>query len=158
MAQLSRVGFDSGIPQMFSTVVLIVLTCAIVILVHFEAMSLMSKVADRVHWPVRIGLLVGVFTMLVAHSIEVWIFAGAIYLAIEVLHLGMVEGPFDGTARDYLYFSLVNYTTLGYGEIVPTGHLRTLSGFEALTGLLMMAWSAAFTVFRLTDRWRSGLS
>jgi len=26
-----------------------------------------------------------------------------------------------------------------------------------LIGLLMMAWSAAFTVFRLTDRWRANL-
>ena len=78
-------------------------------------------------------------------------------MATEILQPGSLSGAFDGSARDYLYISLVNYTTLGYGEIAPTGHLRTICGFEALTGLLMMAWSAAFTVFRLTDRWKASL-
>ncbi len=66
-------------------------------------------------------------------------------------------GAHDSSARDYLYISLVNYTTLGYGEIVPTGHLRTICGFEALIGLLMVGWTTAFTVFRLTDRWKANL-
>ena len=136
------------------------LTCtvsAIVILVHFEVMTLMTKLANRVHWPVRVGLLVGVFVLFTAHSAEVWIFAGGLYIGAEILQIGGFDGPFDGRARDYLYISLVNYTTLGYGEIVPTGYLRTICGFEALIGLLMMAWSAAFTIFRLTARWRAGL-
>lgn len=143
--------------QMITATLLTAATSAIVILIHFEVMTLMSKLANRVHWPVRIGLLVGVFTHFVAHSLEVWVFASALYLVIEVLNLGVFVGPFDGSAHDYLYISLVNYTTLGYGEIVPTGLLRTICGFEALIGLLMMAWSAAFTIFRLTDRWRAGL-
>lgn len=103
------------------------------------------------------SLLLGVFALFAAHSLEVWIFAGGLYFASEIAQLGDLTGTFDGSARDYLYISLVNYTTLGYGEIVPTGHLRTICGFEALIGLLMMAWSAAFTVFRLTDRWRANL-
>jgi len=142
---------------MIVATVLTTFTSAIVILIHFEVMTLMSKLSNRVRWPVRVGLLVGVFTLFAAHSLEVWVFAGALYVATDLLHLGGFDGPFDGSARDYLYISLVNYTTLGYGEIVPTGYLRTICGFEALIGLLMMAWSAAFTVFRLSDRWRSGL-
>jgi hypothetical protein len=143
--------------QMIVATLLTAVTSAIVILIHFEIMTLMSKLANRVRWPVRIGLLVGVLTLFLAHSIEVWVFAGALYVGQEILQLGTLDGAFDGSARDYLYISLVNYTTLGYGEIVPTGYLRTICGFEALIGLLMMAWSAAFTVFRLTDRWKAGL-
>jgi hypothetical protein len=130
---------------------------ALVIVVHFETMTWLTKIARRTHLPTRIGLLIGVFTLFAAHSLEVWIFAGGLYFANEIAGLGSLSGAFDGSARDYLYISLVNYTTLGYGEIVPTGHLRTICGFEALTGLLMMAWSAAFTVFRLTDRWKANL-
>lgn len=142
---------------MLAATAITIVISAIVILVHFETMTLLTKLGRMTHWPTRMGLLLGVFTLFAAHSLEVWIFAGGLYLANEVFELGTLSGAFSGSARDYLYISLVNYTTLGYGEIVPTGHLRTICGFEALIGLLMMAWSAAFTVFRLTDRWKASL-
>ena len=103
--------------QMIVATLLTAVTSAIVILIHFEIMTLMSKLANRVRWPVRIGLLVGVFTLFLAHSIEVWVFAGALYVGQEILQLGTLDGAFDGSARDYLYISLVNYTTLGYGVV-----------------------------------------
>ncbi len=130
---------------------------AIVILVHFETMTWLTRLDRLTRWPPRIGLLFGLFTLFTAHSLEVWIFAGGLYFATEIMELGTLSGAFNGSARDYLYISLVNYTTLGYGEIVPTGHLRTICGFEALMGLLMVGWTTAFTVFRLTDRWKATL-
>jgi hypothetical protein len=142
---------------MLAATAITVIISAIVIIVHFETMTYLTKLGRATHLPTRISLLLGVFTLFAAHSLEVWIFAGGLYLANDVWELGTLSGAFDGSARDYLYISLVNYTTLGYGEIVPVGHLRTICGFEALIGLLMMAWSAAFTVFRLTDRWRASL-
>ncbi len=45
---------------------------------------------------------------------------------------------------DYLYFSLVNYNTLGLGDIYPTGHLRFLAGVEAVNGFLLISCSATF--------------
>lgn len=142
---------------MLAATAITIVVSALTIIVHFETMTWLTKIARKAHLPTRIGLLAGVFSLFAAHSLEVWIFAGGLYMANEVLMIGGFDGPFDGSARDYLYISLVNYTTLGYGEIVPTGHLRTICGFEALIGLLMMAWSAAFTVFRLTDRWKANL-
>ena len=49
--------------------------------------------------------------------------------------------------------SVVTYASVGYGDIRPTGFIRTMCGFEALTGILMMAWSAAYTVSRLQELW-----
>ena len=143
---------------MLAATTITIIISAIVILVHFETMTWLTKMARTTRLPTRLSLLLGVFALFAAHSLEVWIFAGGLYFAREIAQLGDLTGTFDGSARDYLYISLVNYTTLGYGEIVPTGHLRTICGFEALIGLLMMAWSAAFTVFRLTDRWRANLN
>ncbi|NJF26121.1 two pore domain potassium channel family protein [Thermococcus sp. Bubb.Bath] len=38
-----------------------------------------------------------------------------------------------------LYYPLVTFTTLGYGDMHPTGWLKALSALEALTGAVFMA-------------------
>lgn len=38
-----------------------------------------------------------------------------------------------------MYYSLVTFTTLGYGDMHPTGWLKALSAIEALTGAVFMA-------------------
>ena len=40
---------------------------------------------------------------------------------------------------DIFYFSLVNYTSLGLGDIYPTGHSRFLAGLESLNGFLLIS-------------------
>lgn len=45
---------------------------------------------------------------------------------------------------DLFYFSLINITTLGLGDIYPTGHLRALAGIESLTGFLLISCTAQF--------------
>lgn len=39
----------------------------------------------------------------------------------------------------YLYFSIVTFTTLGFGDVSATGNLALLSAGQALSGALMMA-------------------
>ena len=38
-----------------------------------------------------------------------------------------------------------------------TRKLVAVACYLGIVSLLMMAWSAAFTVFRLTDRWKANL-
>jgi voltage-gated potassium channel Kch len=49
------------------------------------------------------------------------------------------------------YFSIVTYTTVGYGDLVPPRQWRLAAGVEALTGILMCGWSAAF-IFAVVSR------
>jgi len=42
-----------------------------------------------------------------------------------------------------IYFSLVTFTTLGYGEITISSTNRILSGFEAMNGVLLLGWTTA---------------
>jgi hypothetical protein len=42
------------------------------------------------------------------------------------------------------YFSAVTYTTTGYGDLVLPEQWRLVGGVEALTGILMCAWSSGF--------------
>jgi hypothetical protein len=50
----------------------------------------------------------------------------------------------------FAYFAFVNYTTLGYGDIVPVERWRLLGPITALNGVLLIGWSTAviFEVLR----------
>jgi len=43
-----------------------------------------------------------------------------------------------------LYFSIVSYTTIGYGDVVLPQRWRVLGGIEALSGVLLCGLSTAF--------------
>ncbi|WP_420405817.1 ion channel [Nisaea sp.] len=134
------------LPTIISSVI-----TALTIAIHYEVLVNLGRL--RLPIPSRLRVIAGVFAIFLAHVAEIWLFALGLFLTSEVVGLGTLNGAFDGSARDYLYFSTVTYTSLGYGDITPTGALRTICAFEALTGLLMMAWSAAFTVFHIQRRW-----
>ena len=46
-----------------------------------------------------------------------------------------------------VYFSLVTFTTLGYGEITIDSTNRILAGLEAINGIMLIGWSTAFMFF-----------
>ena len=55
-----------------------------------------------------------------------------------------------------LYFAFVNYTTLGYGDVVPVERWRLLGPMTAMNGVLLFGWSTAviFEVLRQAMRSR----
>lgn len=42
-----------------------------------------------------------------------------------------------------VYFSIVTFTTLGYGDISLSSDWRLLSGLEAINGIMLIGWSTA---------------
>ncbi len=42
--------------------------------------------------------------------------------------------------KDYVYFSAVTFTTLGYGDLKPEGWIRLCAAFEAILGAFFMAY------------------
>lgn len=80
-------------------------------------------------------LLVSLGFILAAHSAQVWIWATAFVLSGAL--------PVWNTA---VYFSLITYTTLGYGDVILEPGLRIFGGFAAVTGLLGFGVSTAFLV------------
>jgi hypothetical protein len=62
-------------------------------------------------------------------------------------------GEFRDRFATYLYFSAETYTSLGFGDIYPLGEIRMVVGVEALTGLLMIAWTASFTYLEMQRYW-----
>lgn len=52
---------------------------------------------------------------------------------------------------DLIYFAFVNYTTLGYGDIVPIKAWRLLGPLTALNGAMLIGWSTA-VIYDLLQR------
>jgi hypothetical protein len=67
--------------------------------------------------------------------------------------MGSIPGKFVGGFYDYLYFSTVSYTSLGIGDLYPTGVLQLLTGVESLIGLVMIAWTGSFTYLAMEKFW-----
>ena len=53
------------------------------------------------------------------------------------------------------YFSIVTYTTLGYGDIVLDESWRFLSSLEAANGIIMFGWTTAIVVVAIQQISRS---
>ena len=129
------------------------LVIGLAVAIHYEFLRGVSALMPRLAFPHRSRIILGVFGALTAHAVEVWIFAGAYYLMHHAEGWGYLAGNFDGSLLDCVYFSFTTYSTLGFGDIEPWGDLRYLVGLEALTGLVLITWSASFLYLEMTRYW-----
>lgn len=123
------------------------------VLIHYEFLFRMSSIIPKMKIKHRFRIVFGVFGALIAHSIEIWLFAIAYYFIPAIENGGRLEGNFDGSLLDCVYFSYTTFTTLGFGDIEPYGHIRHLVGLESLTGLLLITWTASFLYFEMQRYW-----
>lgn len=126
---------------------------ALAVLIHYEFLYRISVLLPKMPIKHRFRIVFGVFGALVAHSIEIWLFAIAYYYIYQVPGWGYLKGNFDGTLMDCVYFSYTTFTTLGFGDIEPQGDIRYLVGLESLTGLLLITWSASFLFYEMQRYW-----
>ena len=68
------------------------------------------------------------------------------------LGFGEISGTVGHGMMDYVYFSAVTYSSLGLGDVYPTGGLRMLCAVEAIMGLLLIGWTVTFT-YLVTDKY-----
>lgn len=117
------------------------------IVIHALVMLVVVRVAAGAaatspHWPSLrlVAIMVATASVLMmAHGLEVLVWA----LIYEMV------GAVPANA-DVLYFAFVNYTTLGYGDIIPVERWRLIGPTTAMCGVLMFGWSTAviFEVLR----------
>ena len=84
-------------------------------------------------WPATWVLIRLAGWSIVLHLLEIVIWA-----VFYVWKEGMPDFPSAS------YFSAVTYTTTGYGDLVLPPEWRLVGAVEALTGILMCAWSTGF--------------
>ncbi|NND67142.1 MAG: two pore domain potassium channel family protein [Halioglobus sp.] len=130
-----------------------ILVIGLAVAIHYEFLLQFTRLMPRLAFPHRSRIVLGVFGALTAHAVEVWIFGGSYYLMHHSEDWGHLAGNFDGSLLDCVYYSFTAYTTLGTGDIEPFGDLRFLVGLEALTGLVLITWSASFLYLEMTRYW-----
>ena len=111
----------------------------------------------HLHRP-RYSIMVAVVLSFICHTLAVWIYAVVYYWIAGHGVLGDLHGEIhaDGFLT-YLYFSATTYSSLGFGDLYPSGPLRLLVAVEAINGLLLIGWSVTYT-YVVTQRLFDGKS
>lgn len=130
-----------------------VLVISLAVLIHYEFLHRLSMRIQTMKIRHRLRIVVGVFGALVAHSVEVMLFAVVYYLLPASGKWGSLAGNYDGSFLDSAYFSYTIFTTLGFGDIQPHGYIRHLVGLESLAGLLLITWTASFLYYEMRRYW-----
>jgi len=120
---------------------------------HYEVLGALNERLPSLRIPNRSKLLVVMFVMLIAHLIEMVLWGLATYGLAQVPGVGTLRGTAALSLEACIYFSAETYTSLGFGDVTPEGHMRLLIGLEALNGLLLIAWSASFTYLSMERFW-----
>lgn len=119
--------------------ILIILTCLLhtiatrIILSHFRRRG--SHISNLLKL-LRIDFVV---IVIIAFTFtEVFLWAGLYYIKDIFMNI-----------EEAVYFSLVTFTTVGFGDIVLTEKYRLLAAFEAANGVLIFGWSTALLLAAL---------
>lgn len=134
---------------MLTVLICTIVAIVLVVTLHYEVLTHLSEHHFKRDWHHRLLLPVGVLVVIFIHVVEVWVFGLAYYVAFTLGDVGDIAGEFTYQLLDCVYFSFVNYTTLGYGDLTPNGYIRFIAGTEALVGLVLIAWSASFTYLEM---------
>ena len=115
------------------------------VLVHGVSLEVILKVLLRipqhleVRWRTLLFSLV-VLSVFAAHVAEIWIWAIFLHFIEEI-------PSFEAA----LYFSTSSFTTVGYGDLVPSEEWRLMGALESANGMILFGWSTAF-IFEVVRR------
>lgn len=119
--------------------------------IHASAMQLMVRQLRTIHaerWARRSS---GSRTLIVSFAVIGFFFAALLEMAVwSAAYLALGALP-DG--KTSLYFSMVTFTSLGYGDVVLPPDWRLLASFEAANGIMLFGWTTALIFFLVQQLW-----
>jgi len=138
----------------FFVLLFAVILMLLAVFIHLGAMRTMYAMMAR--WSnlnyYRVGILVVV--VIIAHLIEIGLFAIGMGILTSSGAHGQLDGAYQSGFTDNFYYSAITYTALGFGDITPTDAMRLFTSIEALTGLVLIAWTASALFPLMQQYWR----
>ena len=135
---------------------IVMLCCTFLIglstVIHYEVLRIVNQRLPALRIPSRTKLLVVMFAAFLAHGLEIAVYGVSIFLLIRYGGVGSLAGK-TFSLVNCMYFSAETYTSLGFGDLTPTGPLRLIAGVEALNGLLLIGWSASYAYIAMERFW-----
>lgn len=138
----------------FTVVLATLATVCAAVLLHYEGLNRLSRGLGRSDSPRRRRVLYAILGVLALHVTEIWLFGLVMWSLLLWPACGLLHGAAHAPLLDAVYLSAMTYTTVGFGDLAPLGAIRFLSGTEALTGFVLITWSASFTFLEMERFWR----
>ncbi len=130
------------------------LTCLVlVVLLQYEIVGWLWRFNLGHRSPTRARIALSVSGLTALHLLQVCVFGVGYLVGERLLHLGAVTSFRGIGVQDIFYYSAEVFSTLGLGDIYATDYLRMLTSVEALTGMLLLSWSASFIVLAVQREW-----
>ncbi len=137
---------------------------AVTCLMVYECLRAIWAIMPRLTFAPRLRILLMIVPIYAVHIVNIWLYAGVFFLIENYTAIGSImrqsaairghaSAPNYDTFLDCLYFSSSTYTSLGFGDFLPTGNLRMLAAAEVLDGLVMIGWTISFTYLAMEKFW-----
>ena len=130
MNVLFQIGIGTGL-LIFCAVLHIALAAKLV--AHLKGKHALQNLHSQSDIMKLVLTIFGAFVL--SHTIHVYLWASMVWLA------GALSGY-----EEPIYFALVTYTTLGYGDVTLAPAFRILGAMASVTGILMFGLTTAFLV------------
>jgi hypothetical protein len=139
----------------FAVIAATIIAVGLCVLLQYEGLVLTWKWISRHRGHKRAKVLYAILSIIALHVVEIWLFGIAIWLLLFHPATGSLYGPETVDFFECMYLSAVTFSTVGFGDIAPVGPIRFLSATEALTGFVLITWSASFTYLEMERFWRA---
>ena len=120
---------------------------------HYESLKLLNAALPPLPIPGRLRPLVLLIAVFAAHVLEMLMYAVPYHLLPRLADVGTLSSGAAASFTSCLYFSAETFTSLGFGDVTPSGPLRLLAGMETLNGLLLVGWSASYIHLAMERFW-----
>jgi hypothetical protein len=136
----------------------VIVTCCALLLVlttvtHYEVLRLLSFGLPTLGIPTRAKLIIVIVAAFGSHALQMLMYGAVYYVLIHAFLLGALVGGTSSSLASCMYFSAETFTSLGFGDLLPSGPVRMVAGAEALNGLLLIGWSASYTYLAMERFW-----
>ena len=138
------------------TVLVTAIAVVVCVALHYEGLRFLS---DKLPMPKRHHrrrIILLIVSLMILHITEIWVFGVSYFISQNVDGFGAFVGVDKMGILDCVYYSASVFTTLGFGDIVPIGPIRFMTGVEAVSGLTFITWSASYTLMEMLKTWDDG--